>query len=89
MPYPAIPEHYELGKKFGVLLSTLLREKRLKTTPLKLVPNGLADVQQWIQYQKDKKVGYALIWVLTTQKLIKNGFQVSAEKITYRISDTP
>ncbi|KAF9465715.1 dehydrogenase [Collybia nuda] len=69
LPYPAIPEHYELGKKFGVLLSTLLRDKRLKTTPLKLVPNGLADVEKWIQYQKDKKV--------------------SAEKITYRISDTP
>jgi len=68
-PYPAIPEHRELGKRFGKLLTDLLAEGKLRTTPLKLVPNGVADVQQWIDYQKEGKV--------------------RAEKITYRIAETP
>ncbi|KAJ7591663.1 dehydrogenase [Mycena floridula] len=69
-PYPiaANAEHYELGRKLGKILSDLLAAGKLKTTPVKLVPNGLADVQEWIEYQKEGKV--------------------SAEKITYRISDT-
>ncbi|KAF9265071.1 dehydrogenase [Marasmius fiardii PR-910] len=66
---PAIPEHYELGKRFGKYLSRLLEEKKLKTIHVKLVPNGLQDVQKWIEYQKEGKV--------------------SAEKIVYRIADTP
>ncbi|KAL0570433.1 hypothetical protein V5O48_011527 [Marasmius crinis-equi] len=66
---PAYPEHYELGKKFGSLLSRLLAEKKLKTIPVKLIPDGLADVQKWIEYQQQGKV--------------------SAEKIVYRIADTP
>ncbi|KAG7087375.1 hypothetical protein E1B28_013348 [Marasmius oreades] len=66
---PAIPEHYELGMRFGKILSRLLEEKKLKTIPVKLVPNGLADVQRWIEYQKEGNV--------------------SAEKIVYRIAETP
>ncbi|KAJ8090398.1 hypothetical protein PM082_018994 [Marasmius tenuissimus] len=74
-PYPsewqqlARTEHYELGKKFGILLGHLLSEKKLKTIPVKLVPDGLADVQKWIEFQQQGKV--------------------SAEKIVYRIADTP
>ncbi|KAF9465716.1 chaperonin 10-like protein [Collybia nuda] len=56
MPYPAYPKHFELGKKFGIILNSLLRDERLKTTPVKLVPNGLVDAQKWIQYQKDGNV---------------------------------
>ncbi|KAF7330297.1 Zinc-binding oxidoreductase [Mycena venus] len=44
MAYPAIPEHYEFGKTTAQLLTRLLREGKLKTTPVKLVPNGLNDV---------------------------------------------
>ncbi|KAF9462238.1 dehydrogenase [Collybia nuda] len=69
MQYPAIPEHYELGKKFASIMSQLLFEGKLKSTPVKLIPNGLQDAQNWIEYQQEGKV--------------------SAEKITYRISDTP
>ncbi|KAF5341527.1 hypothetical protein D9758_012565 [Tetrapyrgos nigripes] len=69
LAFPPIPEHYELGKKFGSLLSRLLAEEKLKTTPVKLVPNGLADAQYWIEYQQQGKI--------------------SAEKIVYRIADTP
>jgi len=67
--FPAIQEHFELGKKFSDLLTQLLAEGKLKTTPVKLVPNGLQDVQYWVEYQRQGKV--------------------RAEKIVYRISDTP
>lgn len=56
MPYSAIPDHYELGKKFGRLMSELLAAGTLMPNPVKVVPNGLADVQEWIQYQKEGKV---------------------------------
>ncbi|KAJ6577394.1 dehydrogenase [Mycena capillaripes] len=56
MPYAAIPEHYEFGKATVLLLSRLLHEGKLKTTPVKLVPNGLNDVQEWLEYMKQGKV---------------------------------
>ncbi|KAK7047581.1 hypothetical protein VNI00_006349 [Paramarasmius palmivorus] len=54
--FPVIPEHYELGKRFGSILSSLLHQRKLKANPVKLVPNGLADAQQWIEYQQSGKV---------------------------------
>jgi hypothetical protein len=60
MPYPAIPEHYDLAKKFTSILSKLLFEKKLKTTPVKIIPNGLLDAQTWIQYQQEGKVNSCL-----------------------------
>jgi hypothetical protein len=59
MPYAAIPENYEFGKAMAVLLTSLLREGKLKTTPVKLVPNGLNDVGEWLEYMKQGKVGVA------------------------------
>ncbi|KAF7375188.1 hypothetical protein MSAN_00405400 [Mycena sanguinolenta] len=56
MPYAANPEHYEFGKVVAQLLTRLLRERKLKTTPLKLVPNGLEDVRDWLEYMKQGKV---------------------------------
>ncbi|KAJ6630999.1 dehydrogenase [Mycena sp. CBHHK59/15] len=55
-PYPAIPEHYEFGKTTADLLTRILASGKLKTTPVKLVPNGLADVGEWLEYQKQGKV---------------------------------
>ncbi|THV03079.1 dehydrogenase [Dendrothele bispora CBS 962.96] len=66
---PAYPERRELGKTWAKLLSELLSSGKLKTTPVKAVPNGLADVPRWIEYHQQGKV--------------------SAEKIVYRIADTP
>ncbi|KAJ7039584.1 chaperonin 10-like protein [Mycena alexandri] len=56
IPYPADPAHYEFGKATAVMLATLLREGKLKTTPVKLVPNGLDDVEVWLEYLKQGKV---------------------------------
>ncbi|THU80851.1 GroES-like protein [Dendrothele bispora CBS 962.96] len=55
--FPSMPQHFELGKRFASLLTRLLDEGKLKTVPVKLVPNGLeADVGYWIEYQKEGKV---------------------------------
>jgi len=37
-------------------LSEQLALGRLKTTPVKVVPNGLADVAKWIEYHRQGKV---------------------------------
>ncbi|KAF5369284.1 hypothetical protein D9758_002618 [Tetrapyrgos nigripes] len=66
---PAHPEHYDLAKKWVKLMSEQLASGYLKTVPVKVVPNGLADVMKWLEYHRLGKV--------------------SAEKIVYRISDTP
>ncbi|KAK7032764.1 chaperonin 10-like protein [Favolaschia claudopus] len=54
--FPVIPEHYEFGKATAQLLTQLLREGKLRTTPVKLVPNGLSDVGEWLEYMKQGKV---------------------------------
>jgi len=56
MPYAADTEHYEFGKAAAMLLTRLLAEGKLKTTPVKLVPSGLNDVWEWLQYMKTGKV---------------------------------
>jgi hypothetical protein len=71
-----------------LILSRLLAEKKLKTTPLKMIPNGLVDVEKWVQYHKEKKVCY--MWLrVSFQETKMDAPKVSAEKITYRIGDTP
>ncbi|KAJ4480799.1 dehydrogenase [Lentinula lateritia] len=54
--YPAIPEHYVLGKWCAGLLSHLVKQGTLSTVPIRVVPNGLADAQYWINYQEEGKV---------------------------------
>ncbi|ESK87230.1 zinc-binding oxidoreductase [Moniliophthora roreri MCA 2997] len=54
--FPAIPEHYDLGKKFGSTMSRLLQQGKLRGNPIKLVPNGLAGAQEWIEFQQAGKV---------------------------------
>ncbi|KAJ4001210.1 dehydrogenase [Lentinula boryana] len=54
--YPAIPEHYELGRWSATLLSHLAKKGVLSTIPTRVVPNGLADAQYWINYQEEGKV---------------------------------
>ncbi|KAJ3891284.1 dehydrogenase [Lentinula edodes] len=54
--YPAIPEHYELGKWCAGLLSHLAKQGALSTVPIRVVPNGLAGAQYWINYQEEGKV---------------------------------
>ncbi|KAJ7758873.1 dehydrogenase [Mycena maculata] len=44
MPYAADPNHYEFGKTTAILFTDLLHNGKLKTTPVKLVPNGLNDL---------------------------------------------
>ncbi|KAJ7220053.1 dehydrogenase [Mycena pura] len=56
MRYAADLEHYEFGKSTALLLTHLLRDGRLNTTPVKLVPNGLHDVGEWLEYMKQGKV---------------------------------
>ncbi|KAJ7746397.1 zinc-binding oxidoreductase ToxD [Mycena metata] len=55
-PYAADPAHYAFGKATAVMLTDLLRQGKLKTTPVKLVPNGLEDVAIWLEYMKQGKV---------------------------------
>ncbi|KAJ3876603.1 dehydrogenase [Lentinula edodes] len=54
--YPAIPEHFEFGKWCAALLSRLAKNNTLSVTPIRVVPNGLADAQYWIDYQEEGKV---------------------------------
>ncbi|KAJ3843109.1 chaperonin 10-like protein [Lentinula raphanica] len=54
--YPALPEHYDLGKWSASLLSHLAKQGILSTIPTRIVPNGLADAQYWINYQEEGKV---------------------------------
>lgn len=56
MPYAADPKHHEFGKRTAALLTRLLADGKLKTTPVKLVPNGLNDVGEWLEYMKQGKV---------------------------------
>ncbi|KAJ3849982.1 dehydrogenase [Lentinula lateritia] len=51
--YLAIPEHFKFGKWCAVLLRRLA--KTLSVTPIRVVPNGLADAQYWIDYQEEGK----------------------------------
>ncbi|KAJ6570171.1 dehydrogenase [Mycena vulgaris] len=55
-PYAADAEHCEFGKDMAALFTRLLAEGRLKTTPVKLVPNGLEDVGEWLEFMKQGKV---------------------------------
>lgn len=54
------PKQHERGKEYAQLLSSLLAEGKLRSTPAKVVPNGLQDAQYWIDYQKDGKVSRCL-----------------------------
>ncbi|KAJ3929536.1 MAG: dehydrogenase [Lentinula lateritia] len=54
--YPAIPEHFEFGKWCAALLSRLAKNNTLSVTPIRVVPNGLADAQYWIDYQDEGKL---------------------------------
>ncbi|KAK7032846.1 chaperonin 10-like protein, partial [Favolaschia claudopus] len=54
--FPMSPERYEFGKATAQLLTQLLSEGKLRPTPMKLVPNGLSDVGQWLEYMKQGKV---------------------------------
>ncbi|KAJ7678498.1 dehydrogenase [Mycena rosella] len=56
MPYAADAEHYAFGMRTAALLTRLLREGKLRTTPVKLVPNGLDDVGEWLEFMKQGKV---------------------------------
>ncbi|KAJ7116394.1 chaperonin 10-like protein [Mycena epipterygia] len=56
MPYAADAEHYEFGKSTAEMLARLLAEGKLRTTPVKLVPNGLEDVGEWLEYMRQGKV---------------------------------
>jgi len=67
MPYAADPEHYEFGKTTATLLTRLLADGKLKTTPVKLVPNGLNEVGEWLEYMKQGKVSGEKITYLVAE----------------------
>lgn len=58
--YPAIPEHFEFGKWCAALLSRLTKNNTLSVTPIRVVPNGLADAQYWIDYQEEGKASQTI-----------------------------
>ncbi|KAJ3859833.1 hypothetical protein EV359DRAFT_67830 [Lentinula novae-zelandiae] len=58
--YPAIPEHFEFGKWCAALLSRLAKNNTLSVTPIRVVPNGLADAQYWIDYQEEGKASQTI-----------------------------
>ncbi|KAJ6466609.1 dehydrogenase [Mycena vitilis] len=70
MPYEASPDNYEFGKVTALLFSRLLREGKLKTTPVKLVPNGLNDVDEWLDYMKQGKVSGEKITYRVAQEAV-------------------
>ncbi|KAF5344778.1 hypothetical protein D9757_013433 [Collybiopsis confluens] len=54
--YPAEAKHYELAKSFAKMFSQILKEDKIQANPTRVVPNGLADAQSWIDYQEQGKV---------------------------------
>ncbi|PPQ73131.1 hypothetical protein CVT26_014953 [Gymnopilus dilepis] len=63
------PSHYQNAVMYNRMISEMLEKNMLKFGAIKVLPNGLASVQDGIEYMKSGKI--------------------HAEKIVYRISDTP
>jgi hypothetical protein len=68
---------------------------KVKPIPVFIQPNGIASVKDSLQYMKDGKASPTDIYELIGQIRIDAiltftvNLQVSAQKPTYRISDTP
>ncbi|KAG7442717.1 dehydrogenase [Guyanagaster necrorhizus] len=52
--YPVIPKHVHAGERFGKMMSELLTAGKLRANPVKIVPNGLADAQQFEYHEQGK-----------------------------------
>lgn len=56
MTMAAIPEHHENAIRFAKLISDVLATGKVKPSPVKLFPNGLASVKDGFKYMIDGKV---------------------------------
>ncbi|KAF8898070.1 chaperonin 10-like protein [Gymnopilus junonius] len=63
------PQHYENATMYNSMISEMLAKNMLKFGAIKVFPNGLASVQDGMEYMMSGKI--------------------HAEKIIYKISDTP
>lgn len=57
--WPAMPEDFELGKKFVALTEELLKAKAIKTHPVDLREGGIDGILSGMQDLKDGKVSGA------------------------------
>ena len=61
--WPAVPEDFELGKKFFTLTETLLEQGLIKTHPASVREGGLAGILDGMQQMKEGKVsGVKLVY---------------------------
>ena len=78
------------GKWYVDLFKKILATGKIKPIPVAVQPNGLAGVKDGLQYMQDGKVSPVHGNVSISQiKTLTVTLQVSAQKLTYRISDTP
>jgi hypothetical protein len=71
-------------------LKKILDTGKIKPIPVVIQPNGIAGVKDGLQYMQDGKVSPVQLYVSIGQmRTLIVTLQVSAQKLTYRISDTP
>lgn len=80
------PVHFRNGKQYCNLISILIAQNKLKFVPVKVYPSGLLGVAEGIEYMRLGKVCFN---VPVVSNYLLNYIQVHAEKIVYRIADTP
>lgn len=84
---PENPDQYKFGAEISVNISEVVAKGLVKPGPIKLIDNGLEGVKEGFQYMTDGKVGHHVQFPATKPLTVST--QVSGEKITYRIADTP
>ena len=67
----------------------MLVQDQLKPAPTLVLPDGLAGVERGFQYLKEGKVSLDTWLQLVALMLTMPLLQVSAQKIVFRIADTP
>ena len=88
MKSPVRPDIQEFGVKATKLLTEIYASDKFKTGPVKVFPKGLASVKDGLKYMKEGKV--SILAVSKNRRLLMTyQYQVSGEKVTYVISDTP
>ena len=82
-------EQYKFAPRAVEILTTTLANGTLKPGPVKLMPNGLASVNDGLHYLKQGKVRSPFISIRFLLEVYDYHRQASGEKVTYLIANTP
>lgn len=78
-------DHFEDAAKYATLLTKLIASVPIQNVMVRLYPDGLQSVREGFQYMQEGMVRAPLCQLLCCYKPL----QVHAEKLTYRLEDTP